>query len=39
MQLTASAAAIQAPGTPRLAGVVNMGGMAVANHASILEAR
>lgn len=38
LQLTGTAGAIQLAGAPRLAGVFNMGGVAVANHASILEA-
>lgn len=38
LQLTGTAGAIQLDGAPRLAGVFNMGGVAVANHASILEA-
>ncbi|MDA8208228.1 MAG: thiolase domain-containing protein, partial [Actinomycetota bacterium] len=36
MQLTGTAGAMQLPGVT-LAGVFNMGGMAVANYASILE--
>lgn len=38
LQLTGTAGDLQIAGSPRHAGIFNMGGVAVANHASILEA-
>ncbi len=37
MQLTGTAGTVQVAGSPRRAGVFNLGGVAVANHASVLE--